>query len=198
MSDVSIAVLAGGKSRRMGQNKSFVPLNGRPMIEHILDQLAALELPIFIVTNEPDSYVRYGLPLVPDLVPDRGALGGLYTALQWSSTPWVLCAACDMPFLRPTLLRLLLQRCTDVEAVAARLDGVWHAFPGVYSRACLTAFQASLRAGQYRLQTILGALHICPLDISEICIHDPHLRSFVNLNTPGELARYGEKGIATG
>jgi molybdopterin-guanine dinucleotide biosynthesis protein A len=52
MHDVSIAVLAGGKSRRMGQNKSFILLNGKPMIDHILDQLASLELPIFIVTND--------------------------------------------------------------------------------------------------------------------------------------------------
>src|SRR5687768_17502736 len=91
MRDVSIAILAGGKSRRMGQNKSFVPLHGRPLIEHILDQLATLELPTCIVTNEPDAYVHYGLPLVTDVVPDQGALGGLYTALRWSPTPYVLC-----------------------------------------------------------------------------------------------------------
>lgn len=198
MRDVSIAILAGGKSRRMGQNKSFVPLHGRPLIEHILDQLATLELPTCIVTNEPDAYVRYGLPLVSDLVPDQGALGGLYTALQWSPTPYVLCAACDMPFLNPALMRLLIQRRADYEAVAARLDEIWQVFPGVYSRACLPKLQASLRAGRLRLQTILSALQIYPLEISEIRIHDPHLQSFVNLNTPGELAQHGEKTVATG
>jgi molybdenum cofactor guanylyltransferase len=198
MRDVSIAILAGGKSRRMGQNKSFVPLHGRPLIEHILDQLATLELPTCIVTNEPDAYARYGLPLVPDVVPDRGALGGICTALHYSRTPYVLCAACDMPFLNPALLRLLIQRRADYEAVAARLDEIWQVFPGVYSRTCLPKLQASLRTGQLKLQTILSALQIYPLEISEIRIHDPHLQSFVNLNTPGELAQHGEKTVATG
>jgi molybdopterin-guanine dinucleotide biosynthesis protein A len=190
MRDVSIVVLAGGKSRRMGQNKSFVQLNGRPMIEHILDQLAVLALPTFIVTNEPEAYAGYGLPLFPDVVRDRGALGGIYTALEYSHTPYVLCAACDMPFLDPALLRLLTARRTGYEAVAARLDGIWQVFPGVYSRACLPIFQASLRAEQHRMQTILSALQIYPLDAFEIHAHGLDLQSFVNLNTPGELAQY--------
>jgi molybdenum cofactor guanylyltransferase len=195
MPDVSIAVLAGGKSRRMGQNKSFVLLNGKPMIEHILDQLALLGLPVFIVTNAPEGYAHYGLPLVPDVVPDQGALGGIYTALRWSSTPYLLCAACDMPFLNPALLRLLIQRRADYEAVVARLNGIWQVFPGVYSRDCLPALESSLKAQQLHLQTILSALQIYPLDTAEICVHDPQLQSFVNLNTPGELAQYDEQAI---
>lgn len=190
MRDVSIAVLAGGKSRRMGQNKSFVQLNGRPMIEHILDQLAVLALPTFIVTNEPEAYARYEVPLVPDLVRDRGALGGIYTASEYSHTPYVLCAACDMPFLDPVLLRLLIARRTGYKAVAARLNGVWQVFPGVYNRACLSIFDAALQTGQYRLQTALNALQTYPLDESEIRAHGLDLQSFVNLNTPGELAQY--------
>lgn len=190
MRDVSIAVLAGGKSRRMGQNKSFVLLNGRPMIEHILDQLATLALPTFIVTNEPEAYARYEVPLVPDIVRDRGALGGIYTALRWSSTSCVLCAACDMPFLNSVLLRQLIEHQTGYDAVVARLSGIWQVFPGVYSHACLPILEASLRAGKLQLQAILNTLQICPLEIDEVQLYDPLLQSFVNLNTPNELAQY--------
>jgi molybdopterin-guanine dinucleotide biosynthesis protein A len=121
----------------MGQNKSFALLNGKPMIEHILGQLALLGLPIFIVTNTPEAYARYRLPMVGDILPDHGALGGIYMALQSSSTAYVLCAACDMPFLNTALLRFLIQCCAGYEAVAAGLNGVWQVFPGVYSQACL-------------------------------------------------------------
>lgn len=192
MHDVSIAVLAGGKSRRMGQNKSFVRLNGKPMIEHIIEQLASLELPIFVVTNDLEAYAHYGLPLVPDVVSDRGAMGGIYTALQWSFTPYVLCAACDMPFLNPALLRLLIEHRADCDAVVARLCDVWQVFPGVYSHACLPTLEVSLSTGQFQLQSILSTLQIYPLNIDELRIIDPQLQSFINLNTPDELAHYGQ------
>lgn len=189
MHDVSIAVLAGGKSRRMGQNKSFVRVGGKPMIEHIIDQLSSLGLPMFIVTNDLETYAAYGLPLVRDVVADCGALGGIYSALRWCHTPYVLCAACDMPFLNSALLRMLIQHRPNYEAVVACFNDIWQVFPGVYSRACLPSFEGALSAGRFQLQGILDTLQICPLDVSEIYSHDPRLQSFINLNTPDELAR---------
>lgn len=192
MRDVSIAILAGGKSRRMGQNKSFVLLDGKPMIEHVLDQLRLLELPIFIVTNTPEAYVHYGLPLYRDILPDHGALGGIYTALQSSVTPYVLCAACDMPFLNPALLDFILRQRAGYEAVVALMEGKWYVFPGVYSRASLDTFEDFLNRREFHLQTVLNTLRTRPLTLGEIRAHDPHLRSFINLNTPLELAQYAE------
>lgn len=189
MHDVSIAVLAGGKSRRMGQNKSFVLLDGKPMIDHVLDHLRLLELPIFIVTNTPELYTYYEMPLFRVIRPDHGALGGIYTTLQSSSTPFVLCAACDMPFLNPALLDFMLRHRAGYEAVIALLKGLWQAFPGVYNLACLHTFEGFLNRRQFHLQTVLHTLRTCPLAIDEIRTHDPHLRSFINLNTPIELAQ---------
>jgi molybdopterin-guanine dinucleotide biosynthesis protein A len=98
-----------------------------------------------------------------------------------------------MPFLNPALLRLLIQRRTAYEAVVARLSGIWQVFPGVYSCDCLPTLEASLRAGQFQLQKILSTLQAYPLDTCEIHSHDPQLQTFINLNTPSELALYNVK-----
>jgi molybdenum cofactor guanylyltransferase len=190
MPDVSIAILAGGQSRRMGQNKSFVSLHGKPMMTHVLESLAPLELPTFIVTNTPDDYAHYGLPMVGDVIPQHGALGGLYTALKFSRTPYVLCAACDMPFLSLPLLRFLIDQCPGHDAAAATLEGVWQVFPGVYSQACLSTLERSIAAGALQLQRVLNSLNIAALQDAQLRPFDPDLRSFANINTPIELTRF--------
>ena len=95
--DLSVAVLAGGKSSRMGQDKAFVAVRGRPLIEDVLAGLAGLGGEVFIVTNQPEPYRYLGLPLHADVLPDQGALGGVYSALYHSARPRTLCVACDMP-----------------------------------------------------------------------------------------------------
>lgn len=190
MPDVSIAILAGGQSRRMGQNKSFVSLHGKPMMTHVLERLAPLDLPTFIVTNTPDEYAHYNLPMVGDVMPQHGALGGLYTALKTSSTAVVLCAACDMPFLNPPLLRFMIDQCAGHDVAAAILDGVWQVFPGAYSQSCLPTFEHSLKTGALQLQRVLNSLKIAAVQDADLRPFDPELRSFANINTPIELNRF--------
>ena len=82
---VSVAVLAGGKSSRMGTDKSFVRVLGMPMIERVLAQVTGLGTEAFIVTNRPDDYAYLGLPLYGDVVPGAGALGGIYSAITYAA-----------------------------------------------------------------------------------------------------------------
>jgi molybdopterin-guanine dinucleotide biosynthesis protein A len=74
---VTVALLAGGKSSRMGTDKAFVRVLGRPLIEDILAQVDGLGAETLIVTNRPDDYRYLGLPLFGDVLPDKGALGGI-------------------------------------------------------------------------------------------------------------------------
>lgn len=61
--DVSVAILAGGQSRRMGTNKSFVPLAGKPLIQHVIERLTPLRLPMMLITNTPEQYTAFNLPM---------------------------------------------------------------------------------------------------------------------------------------
>ena len=108
MSAFTVAILAGGQSSRMGADKSFVPVLGRPMIEHVLARLADLgQAETILVTNRPDAYAYLALPTYTDVIPAKGALGGIYSALHYSPSPYTLVLACDMPFVSSCNISIL-------------------------------------------------------------------------------------------
>ncbi len=109
MSTLTVAISAGGKSSRMGTDKSFVPLLGKPMIERVIERVSSLgQNETILITNRPDEYAYLKLPMFSDVLPEKGSLGGIYTALHYSTSEYTLCVACDMPFLNPKLLRYMI------------------------------------------------------------------------------------------
>ena len=187
--DLTVAVLAGGRSSRMGADKSFVrvlPDRG-PLIEHILAQAAGLGDETLIVTNRPQEYAYLGLPLFADVLPDQGALGGLYSALHAARGRHVLCIACDMPFLVRGLLDDLVSLRAQAEAVVPRLGGQAEPFRAVYRRDCRGIMLTALEAGRLRVSDCLAQLQVRYVDEAEIDRFDPDRLSFVNVNTPDDL-----------
>ena len=80
----SLAIIAGGQSRRMGRDKAFVDLAGKTLIEHVIEQAAPAwaRAETILITNKPDAISTIsGLPMYRDVLPDKGSLGGIYTAL---------------------------------------------------------------------------------------------------------------------
>jgi molybdopterin-guanine dinucleotide biosynthesis protein A len=184
---VSIVIQAGGKSTRMGQDKSFVPFEGRPMIEVVRDHVAGLGQELLIVTNNPAPYAYLNLPLVGDVLPDMGPLGGIYTALRAASQPYVLVVACDMPWLNRNLLAHLITLRETADVIVPR----WTKFPeplhAVYSKACLEPIERHLQAGNLKITRFFGEVTVRFVDREEIERFDKDGRSFTNINSPDDL-----------
>ena len=104
---IEVFVLAGGKSSRMGKDKGLLPLKGKPMISYVLKTLEELALPISIIANKP-GYETFGYRVLKDEIPDKGPMGGLFTALQNSEADIVLLVGCDMPLVSTEAFCLLL------------------------------------------------------------------------------------------
>ena len=189
MATIGAAILAGGASRRMGRDKSFVMINGKPMIQHVIDQLGVLELPTAIITNTPEQYSAFGLPCYTDAIPGRGSLGGLYTALLHSSADYTLCVACDIPFLHPGLLRHLLDLREGYDVVVPLTDGRAHGLHAVYARRCQPAMQTQIAAGNLRIVELYRSLRVRYVTEDEVRVFDPALRSLRNLNTLADVAQ---------
>ena len=194
--DLTVAVLAGGKSSRMGSDKAFVRVRGRPLIEDVLEQMAGLGAETVLITNQPQAYRYLGVPLFGDVLPDVGALGGLYSALHHSTRARTLCVACDMPFVARPLLEHLIALSADCDAVVPRLRagpaGGLEAEPfrAVYARAaCLGPIRAALDAGRRRVISFFPDVRVRFVDEPEIERFDPDHRSFFNINTPEDLDR---------
>jgi molybdopterin-guanine dinucleotide biosynthesis protein A len=185
--DVSVAVLAGGLSRRMGRDKSFVPLKGKPMIEHTLARVRVLNLPVMMITNQPELFTQFDMPLYRDVLEQRGSLVGLHSALYHSPTSYIVCIACDMPLLNVDLLRHLISLRDGFDAVVPCPSQQPEPLHAIYHRNCLPVIEAQLEQGDMQISRLYSRLNTRFVADSEIREFDPDLRSFTNANTPEEL-----------
>jgi molybdopterin-guanine dinucleotide biosynthesis protein A len=186
----SLVIQAGGQSVRMGEDKGLKLFLGRPLIQRVIDRLAPLADEVIVTTNHPNDYAFLGLRLIPDQVPGRGALGGLYTAIVSAGSQIVAVVACDMPFASAALLktatRILIEEEADV--VIPRTGEGYEPFHAVYRRAtCLPAIQSAIEANLWKAIAWFPQVKIRELTHAEVTAVDPAERAFWNVNTPEEF-----------
>lgn len=189
---LTVSIQAGGKSSRMGRDKALMLFQGQTLIERIIARVQPIADEIIVTTNNPEAYRFLGLPLFADIYPERGALGGLHTALACASHPLVAVVACDMPFVSPALLNaqktILLEENADV-VIPAGPEG-FEPLHSLYRReTCLPACEAALLSNQRRLISWFPQVHVRILQPEEIHRWDPHGLAFWNVNTPEEFER---------
>jgi molybdopterin-guanine dinucleotide biosynthesis protein A len=187
---ISVAVLAGGKSSRMGRDKAFLEIGGQTVIERVIEAVTPLTDDIFINTNSPTAYERFGLRLVPDIFPGKAALGGIYSAIHAAKNKNVLVVACDMPLLNIELLRYLISQIDHHDVVVPLIDPpqpeTMHA---IYSKSCLPAIEPKLRANRLRIVGFFDDVSVNYVGREQVLAFDPDLHSFVNMNTPADWTR---------
>ena len=188
---ISAIVLAGGQSRRLGQDKSLLLVEGRPLLARTVDRLAALSDDLVVVTNALERYEDLALParLVPDEQPGLGALMGVYSGLKEVRHSHALAVACDMPFLNLPLLRYMASLAGEYDVVIPRLDDLLEPLHAIYGRSCLPAMEERLAQGRRRIVGFYGAVRVRYVDRPEIERFDPEHLSFLNVNTPDDWER---------
>ena len=196
---LTLAIQAGGSSRRMGQDKALMPFLGRPLIQHMVERLSFMADEVIVTTNRPEAYTFLNLRLVPDLRPGRGALGGLYTALASASHPLVAVVACDMPFASPGIFQHACRELTKSNAavvIPSSAEGL-EPLHAVYRRwTCLPLVEAALDAGQWKLISWFDQADVKILKPEELVQFDPQGLAFWNLNTPEEFKLAEEKATS--
>ncbi|MCL4504796.1 MAG: molybdenum cofactor guanylyltransferase [Chloroflexi bacterium] len=197
---LTVVIQAGGESRRMGEDKALRLFLGQPLIARVLSRVESLADELLVVTNRPAVYAFLNCALVADVLPGRGALGGLYTALSVASHAAVAVIGCDMPFVSATLLKRQYELlCAEgVDAVVPRTPNGWEPLHAVYHRAtCQPAVYAALEAGTWRISDWLKTIRLHTPDMAEVQQYDPQQRAFWNVNTPEEFAQ-AERWAAAG
>lgn len=196
---LSAAILAGGRSERMGTDKALLRLtpDGPTLIERVASAVRAVATETLVVAN--DRRLDFlGLRTVTDVYPGTGALGGIYSAVAAATYQHCLVVACDMPFLSVPLLRALAREPRDFDVLAPFLPvsesrqgmegGVYETLHALYGKGALPAMRARLDAGQYKIIGFFPGVRVRSFPAEAARRYDPALRSFFNANTPARLA----------
>lgn len=179
-------VLAGGASQRMGQDKAFLELGGRPLIAHVIERIASVCDEVLVVAREARPYAGLGVPVVADRFRGVGVLGGLHAGLEAAAHGLTLALGCDMPFLNADLLRALAAWAERFDVAVLRRGEHIEPLHGAYRRTCLSAMEAAIRAGQRRIISFFPHVRVRYVTPEEVTPFDPDFRSFRNINTPEE------------
>ncbi|MET0516460.1 MAG: molybdenum cofactor guanylyltransferase [Nitrospiraceae bacterium] len=188
---MTAVVIAGGKSRRMGQDKRFLKVGGISLLDRTVNVLEGMFPAVVLALAEPLAHWNArGHRLVYDAVPDRGSLGGLYTGLMASHSSWIFAVACDMPFLDPAVIHHMAGFMVGSDIVAAKLASGFQPLHGFYSRQCIPILERMINAQRLRMQDIFAEadVRVRIVPESEAMSIDPQLLSFRNVNTPEEFA----------
>ena len=183
-------IMAGGKSRRLGQDKRFLTLGGKSCLQHVLDAYRDLFDEILIVADAKEPFQSVGVRVVEDLIPGAASLGGLYTGLFYAEEERVFAAAADMPCLSPETIKIVLEQAERGDVVIPDLNGKLQPMHAVYSKVCLPYLKAFIDRSELKVQNLCAIpelrVHRIPQSVFEAV--DPKLRSFFNINTPDDLA----------
>ncbi len=187
--DVTGVLLAGGNSRRMGEDKRYLVVGEQTLLERGLAVLRSIFQEVLVVIAQDSLPLDVDARVVRDLVPDCGSLGGLYTGLTEATTPYIFVVACDMPFLDPAVITQFTSRRASADIVMAKLAARLHPMHALYGKGCLPVVEQMIRARQLKIQEMLShaSLRVRYVTEADLVTIDPSGRSFQNVNTPADL-----------
>ncbi len=172
----------------MGENKAFIEIDGVSIIRRIDLLFKELFQEVVIVTNEKELFMNLGSKIYTDLLPDKGALGGLYTGLYFSNFHYSFCVACDMPFIKKSLVEYLIKNREDADVIVPKTKDGLQPLHAIYSRNCLNPIKKIIERGKYKILDFYHTVKVRIVEEDDFSFLDPIGESFINVNTPEELS----------
>ena len=185
--DVTVFVLAGGKSTRMGKDKAFLEFKGRILLARALELAAGAGQEVRIV-GDPRKFAAFGR-VIEDIYRERGPLGGIHAALKSSSTELNLMLAVDLPFMQLNFLKYLISVAGETRAlvtVPRPTDGL-QPLCAVYRREFAKIAEQSLGRGKNKIDALFAEVDTKILGPEELSEAGFSRQMFRNLNTPEEF-----------
>ena len=192
VSNIAAAVLAGGCNSRMaGQNKSFIQIDGKPIIARTIEVLGGIFEEIILVTNSPQEYKAYkkAVVLARDIIEGAGPLSGIHGALSATEKEAVFFVACDMPFLHNALISEQLKVFTEIECdcLVPRIGSSMEPLHAIYKKSLRNNIYGFVKnSSDYSIRSFFKTVNVYYWDL----VNTPfNKRMFKNLNTKEDLLK---------
>jgi len=180
-------ILAGGESRRMGEDKAALMLAGESLIHRAIQSVNPLFEHLLISVRQPRDHLLF--PQLIDRGEGGGPMRGITTALERVNTPWVFVMACDMPFVSSEMVLAMSERRTDQQVVASVVDGFVQPLAAFYSKSCLPLMQQQMEAGDRSLKRFIENVDSTLIEGQELRSLDPELISFMDLDCKQDVEK---------
>jgi molybdopterin-guanine dinucleotide biosynthesis protein A len=186
MKSIAAFILAGGRSSRMGTDKAFLELGGKPLIARAVELAHEVAADVKIV-GDPEKFGGYG-PVVADIYRDRGPLGGIHAALKDTDSEWNLILAVDLPLLTASFLEYLLKRAQSAEAMVTvpSISGYFQPLCAVYRKQFADVAERALAEGRNKIDLLFRDVSVDVVSEDEMVTNGFTASMFRNLNTPEE------------
>lgn len=184
---LSGAILAGGKSTRLGKDKALLLLQGRTFMDHLITAIGCVVEEVVIVADDAQRYISFNVPVVPDVFSNSGPLGGIHSALVHSQASAVFVVSCDQPLLTPEIIREVVSLAGPEPATVLGDVGRSHTLIGLFKKECLPILERLLQLRKRKFREFLhesGARLVSPQEIRS----SDFSRLLVNVNTAEDYA----------
>jgi molybdopterin-guanine dinucleotide biosynthesis protein A len=187
-----VVLLAGGKSKRMGEDKLFLPIQGKPIIHYMTEKLINADLLVRIITSGsnqkkimdilPQDLLK-NISIFQDVYPDKGPIGGIYSGLFYSNEPYIFVLAVDLPFFNPELMLAMEKDCLRKNALIPHTEKGYEPLFAIYAKSCQPVFRKMIQENNLKISNSYGILSARIFSKEKIALFDPGYRSFININT---------------
>ncbi len=190
--DCTALILAGGDSRRMGQDKASLLFDGETLLARVAGSMQQVfpEVIVSVRSHRPEALWRQ----VCDDPKQGGPLAGVLAGMAAAQHSWLFVLGCDMPFIAPPLVEQLANMRGDYQAVVPVAGGHAQPLAAFYARSLLPELQGLAQTGVRGLRDMLPHLRVNYVDETVLRMRDPSLRSFVDLDTPQDVEAARKRG----
>lgn len=187
-------ILSGGLNTRFnGQNKAFIRVGQKRILDRLYEIFSDLFDDIILVTNHPLEFLDWDLTIVSDIFSARSSLTGIHTGLFYMKYPYAFFSACDTPFLRKELVKALIEQIeNNTDIIMPETTSGFEPLCAIYSKRCLKQAEQHLKENKYKIQWAFQGHRIKYIPENVLLEKDPDLRSFFNINSPEDLKRAEE------
>jgi molybdopterin-guanine dinucleotide biosynthesis protein A len=183
-------ILAGGESRRFGTDKALFPLEGRPLILHVIETLEPLFHSLTIVSSRGEKLGFTGREVIPDRIEGIGPLGGIHAAMTHCRSERFFAVACDLPGLNRDLVRYMLELQGEHDVILPLVNNQWEPLHAVYGRQCLHAVEHCISLGKRRVFDFFDSCRLREVGEDEIRPFGDPKRIFRNINFREDLEAF--------
>ena len=186
MMNVTCAILAGGFSTRIGQDKATLIINGKPLMNHVYERVQTIFNDIVIVSSNHSGFKYIDAPVIKDILPIKSPMVGIVSALVYSHNPYVYVCACDMPYLNEDAIRYIIESIDGKDIIIPKTNKGFEPLSAIYNRACISCMFTLIEHNKLKISKVFPGLTMNILGDNPI-FYNKGRSVFTNINTLEDL-----------